>query len=233
VVDRIVPVGRLVELCGGAGVAQTSAAVAVLAELQRRGEQVAWVASRGAGLFPPDWDRAGIDLDALLVVHVPVDDPRAGPRATEMLLRTGVMGAVVLDLSASRGREIEGRSSERTHARREVLRGEAWMGRLLGLAREHGTRLVLLSPHDREHASLGPLVSVRLAMRRALDAEGRPVRDAEGRLALEADVLKDKSGLVGASVGEPASESERGARDEPGEAEVALESEGPSWRRAG
>ncbi len=189
--------GRLLELSGGADAAQASGVVALLSALQRRGEHVAWVASRDAGLFPPDWQRAGLDLDALLVVHVPPGDPRAGPRAAELLLRTGVMGAVVLDLSSAAARvAVRGLGAPGVGDRaRDVLRGEAWMGKLLGLAREHGTRLVLLSPFDHEQPSLGPLVSVRLAIRHAKDEEGL-LRDAQGRLALALAVLKDKSGVT-------------------------------------
>lgn len=194
--------GRIVELASGADVAQASAVVSLVLALQSRGEHVAWVAPRSAGLFPPDWARAGIDLDALLVVHVPDHDPRAAPRAAELLLRTGVMGAVVLDLSNVRSRVTRrSRPAGGASARDEnVLRGEAWLGRLFGLAREHGSRLVLLSPHDVGQPSLGSLVSMRLAVRHASDASGL-VRDDEGRLSITAEVLKDKTGKLSTSVG--------------------------------
>lgn len=187
--------GRVVELSSGVDVAQTSAVVSILLALQARGEHVAWVAPRSAGLFPPDWARAGIDLDALLVVHVPDRDPRAAPRAAELLLRTGVMGAVVLDLCDPRER-AEASGHARSRGRDDnLLRGEAWLGRLSGLAREHGTRLVLLSPHDHAQPSLGPLVSVRLAVRHATDERGL-VRDDEGRLSITTEILKDKTGQL-------------------------------------
>ncbi|MBX7190921.1 MAG: hypothetical protein K1X94_02630 [Sandaracinaceae bacterium] len=191
--------GRIVELSCGADGAQASAVVSLVLALQARAEHVAWVAPRSAGLYPPDWARAGIDLDALLVVHVPDHDPSAGPRAAELLLRTGVMGAVVLDLSNARARVMR-TGVMRTgpmRGRREdnMLRGEAWLGRLFGLAREHGGRLVLVSPHDHAAPSLGPLVSVRLAVRHASDEVGL-VRDDEGRLAITTEVLKDKTGTL-------------------------------------
>lgn len=215
--------GRLLELSGGADAAQASAVVALLSALQRRGELVAWVAARDAGLFPPDWQRAGLDLDALLVVHVTPGDLRAGPRAAELLLRTGVMGAVVLDLSSASARLTRGEA--RPRGARDVLRGEAWMGKLFGLAREHGTRLVLLSPFDPTEPSLGPLVSVRLAVRHAMDEEGL-VRDEEGRLAIALAVLKDKSGLTAGLV-EHAGEERVDAR------EVANDPTDDTWRRTG
>lgn len=164
------PPGRLVELCAGPDAAQTSVAVMVLREAQSEGDPVAWVAPRGAGLFPPDLAAAGLDLDALVVVHVPPDEPSASAKAAELILRTGAFGAVVLDLS-----------------RGGVPRGAAWQGRLLGLAREHGTRLLVLSPNGPARASLGPLVSLRWGVRRA--------RLAPGRFCVESSVMKDKSGL--------------------------------------
>lgn len=178
-----VPRGRIVELCAGADAAQTSTAVVVLREVQAEGDPVAWVLPRGAGLFPPDLAAAGLDLDALVVVHVPPDDPSAAPRAAELILRTGAFGAVVIDLSCG-----------------AAPRGTAWQGRLLGLAREHACRVIVLSPNGRSRASLGPLVSLRFDVRRA--------RIGPGRFRVEARVLKDKSGLAlsesGTTFGAPA-----------------------------
>ena len=185
-----VPVGRLVELCAGPQGARTSAAVQVLREAQAEGDPVAWVVPRGAGLFPPDLAAAGLDLDALVVVHVPPEDPSAVPRAAELLLRSGAFGAVVLDLGMM------------------VPRGVAWQGRLLALAREHSTRVLMLAPQGRTQASLGPLVALRFDVRR--------VRLCPGRFRVEAQVLKDKLGLV------------HGAGTAPGAAVKAASARGPS-----
>ena len=182
-VDLSAPPGRIVELCAGPDAAQTSGAVVVLREAQAEGDPVAWVLPRDAGLYPPDLAAAGLDLDALVVVHVPPDDPLAVPRAAELVLRTGAFGAVVLDLS-----------------RAVVPRGAAWQGRLLGLAREHACRVVVLSPFGRARASLGPLVSLRFDVRRAPLTPGDA--RALGTFALEARVLKDKSGLTRGEVAE-------------------------------
>jgi recombination protein RecA len=191
------PVGRIVELCGGPSVARTSAAVALCVEAQSQGDPVAWVLARDApsslssssssssavshassttaGIYPPDLAEAGIDLEALVVVHVPASDVRAGPRAAEILLRTGGFGAVVLDLSS-------------LSFARQGPKADAWMGRLLGLAREHSARLVVLTSSDAAAPSLGPLVSLRLEMRRS--------RLSRGRFRVEGKVLKDKSGSM-------------------------------------
>lgn len=169
---ELVGEGRLVELSAGPASARTSVAAALLREAQSRGDPVAWVLPKdpeGGGLFPPDLAAAGIDLDALVVVHVPAADSSAGPRAAELVLRTGAFGAVVLDLGSS------------------VPKGSAWQGRLVGLAREHASRVLVLSPRRREEPSLGPLVSVRLDVQRA--------RVGAARFRLDAHVIKDKSGF--------------------------------------
>jgi recombination protein RecA len=167
------PAGRLVELCAGPTAAQSSIAAMVLRHAQAEGDPVAWVQPSDAGLFPPDLAAAGLDLDALVVVHVPAKDPSASTRAAELILRTGAFGALVIDLSCSIA---------------SLPRGSAWQGRLLGLAREHACRVIVLSPHGRARASLGALVSLRFDVRRA--------RIAPGRFRVEANVLKDKSGLA-------------------------------------
>jgi recombination protein RecA len=161
----------LIELAGGPDAASTSAAVQILLASQREGDPVAWVQPRGGGLYPPDLAAAGLDLGSLLVVHVPLDAGSAAmPKAAELALRTGAFGAVAIDLSSAR-----------------PPRGDAWLGRLASLAREHDCRCVLLGPADAS-ASLGPIVPVRLLARR------RRIRP--GRHRLEVDVLKDKSGLL-------------------------------------
>ncbi len=162
------PRGRVLELTGGPDAASTSVAVQILLASQREGDPVAWVQPRGGELYPLDLAAAGLDLDALLVVHVPKEDRASLPKAAELALRTGAFGAVVLDLSSAR-----------------PPRGDAWLGRLASLAREHDCRCVLLGPPN-AGASFGPLVSLRLAPRR--------VRVRPGRFRVELEVVKDKTG---------------------------------------
>lgn len=187
------PPGRIVELCAGADVSQTSAVVMVLREVQAQGDPVLWVIrhepeQKSAGIFPPDLAAAGIDLDALVVVHVPPQDPRAGLRAAELGLRAGAFGAVVLDLTASSGALAS--DASRPDPRRREGPSMSASSRLLGLAREHDCRVIVLSPYDHTEVSLGPLVSLRFDVRRQ--------RTEPGRFRLEANVVKDKSGLFGA-----------------------------------
>jgi recombination protein RecA len=171
------PAGRLIEIASHRAGAQMTTAVACLRWAQQKGETAAWVQPAGGSLFPPDLADSGIDLAALIVVHVP--RPAGGnglAKAAELLLRSGGFGMVVLDLSES---------ALRTSS-------TALQGRLLGLAREHHSWLLLLSAAadgDTSHYSLGPLVSVCLEPRRK--------RIARGRFAVEAHVRKDKSSLLG------------------------------------
>ena len=168
------PRGRLIELASGPGAARTTAAVQILLASQREGDPVAWIQPRGGALFPPDVSASGLDLGALLVVHVPPEAGRAGlPKAAEMVLRTGAFGALVVDLSHPLD---QGQAA--------VPRGGAWLGRLAGLAREHDCRCVFLGGDAA--GSLGPLVALRLRVRRT--------RLRPGRFGLETVVLKDKSG---------------------------------------
>lgn len=186
--------GRLVELSGhhDANVpgARTTAAVSVLRAAQHEGETAAWIQPRGGPLFPPDLEQSGIDLDALLVVHVPrtiqgsgttANDEDALPfrlcKAAELLLRSGAFGIVVVDFC------------ERAPPRSS----EAWQGRLLGLARQHATRVLLLTEKPTTADSLGALVGLRIEPRRYRETPPQHWRGG-GLFTLEHAVLKNKSG---------------------------------------
>jgi recombination protein RecA len=178
------PAGRLIEIVRHPAGAQMTTAVACLHRAQSEGEPGAWVQPEGGSLYPPDLAESGVDLEALLVVHVP---RRAGvhglAKAAELLLRSGGFGMVVVDLS-----ELPA-GAERF--------GDAWQGRLLGLAREHRSWLLLLSDGQRP-GSLGPLVSVCVEPRRR--------RTERGRFVIEQHLRKDKSGSLYA----PSEEQRRG-----------------------
>jgi recombination protein RecA len=177
------PVGRLIELVGGGASARLTTAVGCLRMAQLRGETTAWVQRAGGSLFPPDLHDSGVDLDALVVVQVPLRAGAHGPvKAAELLLRSGGFGMVVVDLSAEpRGSALE--------------RDSAWQGRLCGMAREHGSWIVLLGPDGARRGVFGPLVSLCLEPRRQ--------RVGPGAFTLEPHVLKDKSGLLGPLLAEP------------------------------
>lgn len=166
-----IPPGRLVELSGEGSCARTTTAVAAVLEAQCEGETVAWIQPRAGRLFPPDLAQSGVDLDALVVVRIP---DRVGPyglcRAAELLLRSGAFGLVLLDMCEAVPPPHD----------------SAWQGRLLGLARQHQSRLVVLTQKPMQAASLGPLVSLRLESTRA--------RVGVGTFVVEHRALKNKAG---------------------------------------
>lgn len=181
-----IPPGRLVEITTGhPASAQTTAAVACLVHAQARGETAAWVQPEGGSLYPPDLAQSGVDLDALVVIHVPSGaGPHARFKAAEILLRSGGFGMVVLDLTSSSA-TLDARTQDRMRtARGQGLGDAAWQSRLFALAREHGSWLLLLTPAN---AQLGSLVALRI--------EPRRTRDGHGRFAIEHVVHKDKTGL--------------------------------------
>lgn len=186
----LAPPGKIVELSGQA---RTSLAARLLRAVQAEGDPVAWITpQKNGGLFPPDLAAAGLDLDALVVVHVPEDD-RAGPKAAELLLRTGAFGAVALDARALGAR-----------SRVQGQRATAWQGRLSGILRTHAARLLVLTDggaleQEAGAPSLGPLIGVRLVLARERRGD---------QLWIETHVVKDKSGALGGR--EPASEEWRG-----------------------
>jgi recombination protein RecA len=169
------PVGRLIEIVSVPGGAQMTSAIACLRHAQGQGETAAWVQPAGGALFPPDLADSGIDLDALLIVNVPLRTGAFGPvKAAELLLRSGGFGCVVLDV--------------REPLARGLARDTAWQGRLLSMAREHDSSVLLLSDGGSHSGSLGPLVSVCLEPHRR--------RVQRGVFAVEQRVRKDKSGLL-------------------------------------
>jgi recombination protein RecA len=176
------PKGRLIELTSVAGGAQMTTAVSCLQHAQQLGETSAWVQLQGGSLYPPDLASCGVDLDALVIVQVPRGAGGHGiGKAAELLLRSGGFGFVVLDLVGL------------------TLRHDlAFQGRLLGLAREHDSTLLLLTDSS-QHGSFGPLISLCI--------EPRRVAKSATRFGIEHRVRKDKSGLCG----ELAFEAERDA----------------------
>jgi recombination protein RecA len=167
--------GRIVECSSAAGAsARTSTAVAVLRHVQALGETAAWIQRSQGPLFPPDLHEAGIDLDALVVVHVEGAQPRVGQcKAAELLLRSGAFGMVVVDLEG----DAAGSPAM-----------TAWLGRMLGLARQHDSRVLLLTEKPTHADSLGTLVGLRVEPHRRCDARGS--------FFVEHHVIKNKSGAA-------------------------------------
>lgn len=141
---------KLIEISGTAAHARLTYAVHWVHQAQSQGETVAWIQPRGGALFPPDLHDSGVDLRALVVIHVP---PQAGahgiPKAAEILLQSGAYGLVVLDLLAG-----------------VPPSGVAWQGRLLSQARQHGSGVIILTDKPAQWESLGALATSRLEPQR-------------------------------------------------------------------
>lgn len=169
--------GRLLELSADSssrGSARTTTAVRLLHRAQLEGETTAWIQPAFGPLFPPDLEQCGIDIEALVVIQVPRAPngsvvPHRSCKAAELLLRSGAFGFVVLDLT-------EGIPTG----------GDAWQGRLVGLSRQHHSRLVLLTEKPSESDSLGPLIGLRVEPQRS--------RESTGKFVVQHHVLKNKSG---------------------------------------
>jgi hypothetical protein len=190
--------GRLVEISGQGDAARLTLAVDIVRHVQGEGETAAWVQPAGGPLFPPDLHDGGVDLDSLIVIHVPAGAvPYGVPRAAELLLRSGGFGLVVLDLTEPvlPGDDLRRSlpSVEMTPAGRcppgvtSWWRGTSWQGRLLALAREHGSRVVCITDTPGSGESLGALVALRV----------QPVRVRVGRglFAIKPRVLRNKPGV--------------------------------------
>lgn len=158
--------GRLVEISGDAAGAPLSLVFRLVLEAQRRGEPVAWVGRRDSVFYPPDAADAGIDLAAFPIVWTP--DALRAADATDLLLRSGAFGLVVVDFGAQ--------SRLPLHA----------PNRLAALARKHGAVVACLTEKEAVRPSLGSLVGVRAHAAREARLDDR------WRCALR--LLKDKRG---------------------------------------
>ncbi len=170
--SELLPRARLVEVSGQHACARTTTAVSCVIQAQGCGDLVAWVQPKDGGLFPPDLETAGVDLDSFIAIHVP---RHAGPfalvRAAEWLARSGAFGLTVIDLTDA----LPPGSSAN------------WQGRLQGLLRQHEGRVLLLTSSAYEEPSSGPLVGLRVEPQRG------PLHDDQ--FEVHTQVLKDKVGL--------------------------------------
>ncbi|MBL8747516.1 MAG: hypothetical protein JNK78_00040 [Planctomycetes bacterium] len=147
--------GSIVALSGGGGASCTSLAVAAVVAIQCANGVVAWIQPKHGWLFPPDLAQNGVDLAALVVVHVPVQRSTAKstnhalPAAAELLLRSGAFDLLVLDLRPA-----------------GPPRG-AWVARLQALAREHQSRVMVLT--DARATADGVGIAQKIEPRRRRD----------------------------------------------------------------
>ncbi len=161
--------GRLTELSGAQHSAQMSLVAHWIRQVQEQGQVAAWVHCPPCLLYPPDLADAGIDLDRLLVVHVPA--PHAITRAGDLLLRSGALGLLLLDMRQQRPAD------------------RGWTNRLLSLAHKHESRVVCLTSSPQNRDSLSSLVGLRVEARLAWEEKSEG-----GHFSLSMVVLKDKRG---------------------------------------
>jgi recombination protein RecA len=156
--------GRLVEISSGGPTASLTIAVGLVLEAQQQGEPAAWITASDSIFFPPDLDASGIDLQALPVVRV--NDPPRAARAADVLVRSGGLALIVIDLGPAMGLPVPVQT------------------RLAGLAKKHHTALVCLTRKGAHLPSLGSLVSLR--------GEGATTRTSFNRFTWEIRIVKDK-----------------------------------------
>ena len=65
--------GRLIEISGRGVNARLSTAAKLVREAQSEGETSAWIQAEDGALYPPDLSAAGVDLESLVVLHLPID----------------------------------------------------------------------------------------------------------------------------------------------------------------
>ncbi|MET0287391.1 MAG: hypothetical protein ABW352_23095 [Polyangiales bacterium] len=165
--------GQLLELSGHAP-GKLSTAARLIARAQAEGEPVAWIGARDvAGFYPPDFAQVGVELASLVVVRMPVEPgSHALLRASEVLLRSGAFGLMMIDFGNM-----------------ALPRGElSWQARLSGLVRKHDARMVLLTGSSHDVPSLGPLIGLRVT------PETERMPGHTGRTLLTPRVLKSKLG---------------------------------------
>jgi recombination protein RecA len=161
--------GRLTELVGSADSANISAAARLILSCQQSGALAAWIATHRDVFFPPDLAAAGVDLAALPVIWAIEKEMATEPggqgntstagkqsarsrgtisadraaRSAERLIRTGAVGIVIIDLA------------------RTLVISPAAQGRLLRLAEQHRTQVLILRRAREDDNYSGSLVSVR------------------------------------------------------------------------
>ncbi len=173
-----IPHGRLTEIVGAASSGKTTLAYALLAACTRRGDIGAYVDPEN-GLFAPAAEKAGIDLERLIVVR-----PRHAQslrRAVDAVVRSGACAVVVLDESCA--------CALQTHH----------CARLVSQLEKTGTTLVALSRGESQ--PFASFASLRVRMREIAPL-WQPGSDGGVRLSgysIVLDVAKSRMGAPGKS----------------------------------
>jgi RecA/RadA recombinase len=158
--DGDLPRGRLCELVGPRGSGRMSAALAMTAAVQARGELVAFVDVADA-LDPRSAVRAGVELSRLLWVR-----PKSvldGLKAADWILDAGGFGLVIVYLAATDVGVVAGDTRLSVAARARMVRGEAPWVKLARRAERAKAALVIVA----ERALAGTIAAMTLATERA------------------------------------------------------------------
>src|SRR5690606_18823703 len=91
--------GRLVELSTAEATPVLTISMGLVLQCQERSEPAVWISTGPSMFYPPDAAESGADLAALPVVRV--QGVLAGARTADILLRSGAVTLVVLDLSGA------------------------------------------------------------------------------------------------------------------------------------
>lgn len=156
--------GRLCELSSDSGAGLLTAAFRLVLDAQLTHEPAAWITATPDTFFAPDAAENGVDLNALVVIHVP--DAQSAARSADRLLRSGAFGLMVMDLHADPAIPFP------------------LQARLAHLARAHDTALLCLTSKARETPSLGPMVCLR--------GQSSCRRMGVDRFQYDIEILKDR-----------------------------------------
>jgi recombination protein RecA len=199
--------GRFVELSTAESTPALTISMGLILQAQERSEPAIWIATGPSTFYPPDVADSGVDLKALPVVRVP--GVLAGARTADILLRSGAVSLVVLDLIGAadphprpadwarsrpanafsqRAKYTQVRWSRQAESRSiqypERAFTQSLQTRLAALAQKHRATLLCLTRKGRAASSLGSLISLR--------AVGDVRKTAFDRFLWELVVLKDK-----------------------------------------
>ncbi len=168
--------GTLATLEGASSSGRTALLASILAQATCRG--IAGIlddASLGS-LYPPDLERAGVQLERALIV--PVRTPVEIARCADILLRSRAFSAVVIPAMP--------------------LRAVVW-SRLCGLAQKSGTVLFALGMKASTELAYFASTRVRCAIERVVWSNARGILGCLAGYEVSAQVIKHRRGAPGAT----------------------------------
>ena len=145
--------GRVCEISAKRDSASLTEVCRLILQAQQQSEPVVWVACRDSYFFPPDFEKNGVDLRALVVVCAP--NTVAGGRAVDRLLRSGAFGLLILDVEKNQELPMP------------------LLGRIMSLCKKQNAATICLTEKIAEEPSLGSVISLRTEALREDVGQGR------------------------------------------------------------